>query len=199
MFEGLYSMYGNRISDIGGRRVLGMGGSLNAYIQTGNAYTGLGNVKADCYKNKKSSRAKIDKFVSIGVILAAGGALVYAFKKGKLNKETIKNAANKAKEFYSSAKSGNAKEAFKNAFNSFKTKAKEATHKAKDAAKEAAKKAKNAADDAVNKAKDAAGQAAKSANNIPKRTAPSMNVDVDYFDKAGNNIGSGKTSLRFID
>lgn len=189
MFEGLYGMYGNRISDVGGRRVLGMGGSLNAYIRTGNAYSGVSapnSIKRSVQKSKL--RAKIDKFISIGTILAVGGALVYAVKKGKLNKETIKSAAAKAKEFYLSVKSENTKETFKNAFNNFKTKAKEASQKAKDAVSGAAKKAKNGAK-----------KASENINDIAKRTNCSSMVDVDYFDAAGKNIGSGKISARFID
>lgn len=182
MFEGLYGMYGNRISDIGGRRVLGMGGSLNAYIRTGNAYSGVNNAGVKNNANKAKIRANVDKFITFGTIAAAIGAVVFSVKNGKLNKDVLKSAQNRAKTFFSSFKSGTFGDDIKNAFNDFKNKASSAAKKARSYAQKAAKSAKS-------KAK----KYTKGKDIVP------VNIDVDIKNPTGEVVARTTTPLRYIE
>lgn len=93
------------ISDYGARRVLGMGGSLMGYIQTGNAYDKRYYHKAPCRDafNRCNTKKKINKIVTALIACAGivGGALLFAKGKGinfidkipkiKLGKIDLKN------------------------------------------------------------------------------------------------------------
>ncbi len=73
------------ISDMGGQKILGMSGSLNGYINTGNAYDPRYNRadSAELSKQTKTKRKLKDFLVFLGV---AGGtaATIILGKKGKL-------------------------------------------------------------------------------------------------------------------
>lgn len=78
-----------RIADIGGREVLGMGGSLSGYIATGNAYN------RDYYEpsSKKSTKKQLKKdnikdIAMIGTVILAGITVVATAIK--LNKNPLK-------------------------------------------------------------------------------------------------------------
>ncbi len=179
MFEGLYGMYGNRISDVGGRRVLGMGGSLNAYIRTGNAYSGINsNTKTDNFVNKYKTRAKIDKFIAISSILGLGATLFCAFKCGKLNKDSFNAAFKKIKNFFAAENVQSVKNKFKNSFEDFKTKTSDAT--------------KNFG----NKVKDAAENLGDNLNKEPVSKDIVSVVPIDVIDPDGNVVSkiNGKFS-----
>jgi len=116
------------ISDIGGKRILNMGGSLLGYINTGNPY----HKDYFCPENnslKKSEppKKKSHKKAFIGFLagVAALGAGIFLFKKGK-----FKGALSKLKSFYENIKNK--------------------IHFKKPNVNNAAKTAKNAADAAAN-------------------------------------------------
>lgn len=82
-----------------GREVLGMGGSLVSFIDTGNPYaydsfSKTDNITSENPKKKKNI-AQILKWGIAGVALVAGG--IYAFKK----KPSLKGVGNSIKSFVS--------------------------------------------------------------------------------------------------
>ena len=99
MFEGIHSSMYEPVSDFGARRVLGMGGSLSGYIQTGNAYDKRyynNQTKPDTFEKRKIPKRRIiDNIITAAVLAgsaAVGGYLL--FKKGvgkSLNLEKLKD------------------------------------------------------------------------------------------------------------
>ena len=76
------------IADYGAKRVLGMGGSLTGYIQTGNAYDKRYYHKRPCNdtfqkKNSKKRFGKILTAIAAGAAII-GGAFLFLKSKGKI-------------------------------------------------------------------------------------------------------------------
>ena len=89
------------IADIGGQRILGMGGSLKGYIETGDAYNNdyyIGSKSKSRYKKKIKIPDTIKALALTGGLIASVGLL----KSGKvdfkniMNKINIKNFVNNA-------------------------------------------------------------------------------------------------------
>ena len=80
------------ISDMGGQKVLGMSGSLNGYINTGNAYDPRYN-QADSVEISKSKKTKrnIKDFFTLLAVAGGTTAAIILGKKGKLKgvKESV--------------------------------------------------------------------------------------------------------------
>ena len=186
MFEGLYGMYGNRISDVGGRRVLGMGGSLNAYIRTGNAYAGIGSAQNDAFIKKTKTKSTIDKFITFLSLAGITAGVIFGLKTKKLNKESIKDAFLKTKSLFSSFKIKKADKSkgglFSKLFSKFKS-----------------KKQKNDGMGFMNTVRE---QASRTSDSFNKNINPSgivpVKTDVDIIDKSGNVVAHTDTTIRYL-
>ncbi len=82
------------VSDMGGQKILGMSGSLNGYINTGNAHDARYNQvdSVEISKNKKTKR-KLKDFFTFAAVASGSAAAIILGKKGKLN--GIKEGATK--------------------------------------------------------------------------------------------------------
>ena len=80
------------ISDMGGQKVLGMSGSLNGYINTGNAYDPRYNAPDSVeISNKAKSKRKLKDFLTLIGLAGGTTAAIILGKNGKLT--GIKKAA----------------------------------------------------------------------------------------------------------
>ena len=101
MFGGYFTSAGcEPISDFGAKRVLGMGGSLMGYIQTGNPYNkkyykkGLGR---DVFVSKRQKTEKCKKIGAAALGAAAViGSTYMLFKSGKVS-EALTSVLSKVK------------------------------------------------------------------------------------------------------
>lgn len=81
------------IADTGGRRILGMGGSLKGYIETGDAYNNdyyIGSKSKSRYKKKIKIPDAIKALALTGGLIASVGLL----KSGKVDFKNIMNKIN---------------------------------------------------------------------------------------------------------
>ena len=202
MFEGLYGMYGNRISDVGGRRVLGMGGSLNAYIRTGNAYAGIGSAQNDAKKKKTKTKSTIDKFITFLSLAGITAGVIFGLKTKKLNKESIKDAFLKTKSLFSSFKIKKANKSKGGLFNKLKSRK---ANKSKGGlfnklfSKFKSKKQKNDGMGFMNTVRE---QASRTSDSFNKNINPSgivpVKTVVDIIDKSGNVVAHTYTTIRYL-
>ena len=218
MFEGLYGMYGNRISDVGGRRVLGMGGSLNAYIRTGNAYAGIGSAQNDAFIKKTKTKSTIDKFITFLSLAGITAGVIFGLKTKKLNKESIKDAFLKTKSLFSSFKIKKANKSKGGLFNKLKSRkankskgglfSKLKSRKANKSkgglfsklfSKFKSKKQKNDGMGFMNTVRE---QASGTSDSFNKNINPSgivpVKTDVDIIDKSGNVVAHTDTTIRYL-
>ena len=80
------------VSDMGGRKILGMSGSLNGYINTGNAYDPRYNAPDSVeFSNKAKSKRKLKDFLVLLGVAGGSAAAIILGKNGKLT--GIKKAA----------------------------------------------------------------------------------------------------------
>ena len=202
MFEGLYGMYGNRISDVGGRRVLGMGGSLNAYIRTGNAYAGIGSAQNDAFIKKTKTKSIIDKFITFLSLAGITAGVIFGLKTKKLNKESIKDAFLKTKSLFSSFKIKKANKSKGGLFSKLKSRK---ANKSKGGlfsklfSKFKSKKQKNDGMGFMNTVRE---QASGTSDSFNKNINPSgivpVKTDVDIIDKSGNVVAHTDTTIRYL-
>ena len=202
MFEGLYGMYGNRISDVGGRRVLGMGGSLNAYIRTGNAYAGIGSAQNDAFIKKTKTKSTIDKFITFLSLAGITAGVIFGLKTKKLNKESIKDAFLKTKSLFSSFKIKKANKSKGGLFNKLKSRK---ANKSKGGlfnklfSKFKSKKQKNDGMGFMNTVRE---QASRTSDSFNKNINPSgivpVKTVVDIIDKSGNVVAHTYTTIRYL-
>ena len=195
-------MYGNRISDIGGRRVLGMGGSLNAYIRTGNAYAGIGSAQNDAFIKKTKTKSTIDKFITFLSLAGITAGVIFGLKTKKLNKESIKDAFLKTKSLFSSFKIKKANKSKGGLFNKLKSRK---ANKSKGGlfsklfSKFKSKKQKNDGMGFMNTVRE---QASRTSDSFNKNINPSgivpVKTDVDIIDKSGNVVAHTDTTIRYL-
>ena len=202
MFEGLYGMYGNRISDIGGRRVLGMGGSLNDYIRTGNAYAGIGSAQNDAFIKKTKTKSIIDKFITFLSLAGITAGVIFGLKTKKLNKESIKDAFLKTKSLFSSFKIKKANKSKGGLFSKLKSRK---ANKSKGGlfsklfSKFKSKKQKNDGMGFMNTVREQASGTSDSFNkNINPSDIVPVKTDVDIIDKSGNVVAHTDTIIRYL-
>ena len=195
-------MYGNRISDVGGRRVLGMGGSLNAYIRTGNAYAGIGSAQNDAFIKKTKTKSTIDKFITFLSLAGITAGVIFGLKTKKLNKESIKDAFLKTKSLFSSFKIKKANKSKGGLFNKLKSRK---ANKSKGGlfnklfSKFKSKKQKNDGMGFMNTVRE---QASRTSDSFNKNINPSgivpVKTDVDIIDKSGNVVAHTDTTIRYL-
>ncbi len=107
------------IADIGGRQVLGMGGSLMGYIQTGNPYDKdyyVSNRSRYDAENieKQKTRKLVNNIVTVGAIAGAAIGSFFLIKKGGVKQlNNLKNVVSKG---FNGLK-GNVSKLFNNAKN----------------------------------------------------------------------------------
>ena len=195
-------MYGNRISDVGGRRVLGMGGSLNAYIRTGNAYAGIGSAQNDAFIKKTKTKSTIDKFITFLSLAGITAGVIFGLKTKKLNKESIKDAFLKTKSLFSSFKIKKANKSKGGLFNKLKSRK---ANKSKGGlfnklfSKFKSKKQKNDGMGFMNTVRE---QASRTSDSFNKNINPSgivpVKTVVDIIDKSGNVVAHTYTTIRYL-
>ena len=195
-------MYGNRISDVGGRRVLGMGGSLNAYIRTGNAYAGIGSAQNDAFIKKTKTKSIIDKFITFLSLAGITAGVIFGLKTKKLNKESIKDAFLKTKSLFSSFKIKKANKSKGGLFSKLKSRK---ANKSKGGlfsklfSKYKSKKQKNDGMGFMNTVRE---QASRTSDNFNKNINPSdivpVKTDVDIIDKSGNVVAHTDATIRYL-
>lgn len=89
--------FNNSISDFGARQVLGIGGSINSFIHTGNPY-GNYQLPSDSYDSSKTPKEKIHSFADIVAYSMAFGVALFALIKSRKNiSASLKNISSKLK------------------------------------------------------------------------------------------------------
>lgn len=88
-----YGVYHQKTADLGGQRILGMGGSLTRYIETGNQYDTAEFKSKKASEDKKENKGFLKKALAIGgtVALALGGIFIAAKCKKVKVKDLLTN------------------------------------------------------------------------------------------------------------
>ena len=96
--EGATQLHNARISDHGARQVLGMNGSINSYINTGNPYQSY-SLPNDEFVKEGSTKSKLHKALDVLAYGTAIGVGIFACikNKGKIS-EVINKYSGKLKE-----------------------------------------------------------------------------------------------------